>query len=335
MLPSIEQLLLEWKTLPKGDSSELMATRVLDEKTSEGNVRLGLTESSQLRVFFPVPPRVPLPENIRSPTIGIEDKTLDASGKAIRFLIVVCLESALERVFAEVVHEILDKLAKGHSTQSALAETINEFRRLLTRRSSRLSDELLLGVIGELYVLRKLLRADSAAAKVWVGPTGARHDFRSGDHALEIKTSLRHQQPVVEISSLVQLETPAEHGTLHLVHLILEEDPEGALTLTSLLEDCLSLAIDPGLINSRIEAAGISSDDLDDAQDRCFSFFSFHTYLVSEEFPRLVRAMVCNGTLPVGVSHVTYRIDLASVRPLALDEDAVSQLFNQFSLPKQ
>ena len=272
MTVSVEELLIEWRTLPADGTS----TRVLQATTGSGNVRLGLTEKNELRLYLPISSSIPIPKGIRSQAVEIQDKTLEVENQgetsavvvnAVRFLIVTCVDTSLDHAFVNISRGILVKLDDGHSTESALIETFNEFRRLLNRRRSRLGKEQVLGILGELYVLKALLRADPEAARTWTGPDGGRHDFRYGERALEVKASLRQPQPVIEISSLTQLEYPGEGGELHLLHIMVEEDPDGAQTPSALYEECARLTSDQGLLKKKVEAFGISVEEVSSLTD--------------------------------------------------------------------
>ena len=74
----------------------------------------------------------------------------------------------------------------------------------------------------------------------WVGPTGGRHDFRRGAIAVEVKTTRAHTSRQVTIHGEDQLDAP-DGGALHLHFVRLEEVPSGGASVTSLVDDLLTV----------------------------------------------------------------------------------------------
>src|SRR5262249_44853807 len=105
-------------------------------------------------------------------------------------------------------------------------------------RHSGLGRDAVIGLVGELTVLRRLAGAAGwpAAVDAWKGPTGALHDFLRNGHALEVKTTAGIVSGI-EVSSLEQMEDTGL-SVLLLVHLHLVQSPAG-LSLPGLVESIL------------------------------------------------------------------------------------------------
>ncbi|MGI8729272.1 MAG: PD-(D/E)XK motif protein [Solirubrobacteraceae bacterium] len=94
---------------------------------------------------------------------------------------------------------------EGMSVRTALQRSLRLFRRLV-RDVPLLAPERQLGLLGELWVLERLVRSRGAAAmKSWLGPDAEAHDFRFDDIELEVKTT-RRQQRRHTINGLDQLD---------------------------------------------------------------------------------------------------------------------------------
>jgi hypothetical protein len=83
----------------------------------------------------------------------------------------------------------------------------------------------LVGLLGELQVLAKLLEHDDGLLAAWRAPADGLHDFEWRGRAIEVKTSLGPSAQV-RISRLDQLDD-AGLDQLHLLHVRLFEDPAG------------------------------------------------------------------------------------------------------------
>jgi Putative PD-(D/E)XK family member, (DUF4420) len=149
-----------------------------------------------------------------------------------------------------------------------------------------------------------------SAWRNWRGPVGDRHDFRAGDHSVEVKASLGAGARQVTINGIDQLEQPSG-GSLHLAHLILETVEGGLLTIAALGERALLLADDPAALRALLVAVGCA-----DVRDAAWNRFAFRAeaerlYCVGPGFPRIASSSFVGGKIPSGVVDATYSIDLS------------------------
>ena len=288
---------LELPTLPTG------------VKTPAGAARLALGEHGEPRLLLPLGHRDATPHS-EAPSLRILVSTYVTDGKPLRYLDLTCVVPELEAVFSELVAEVLARLESGQSSVAAALSTVEDFRRLLLQ-SRTVPTTRIAGLLGELLVLGRLLDRAPGAWRTWRGPLGDRHDFRSGDHALEVKTSARVSANKITVSSMEQMAPPAG-GSLHLLHIVLEETVAGQLSISTLARAVMSRAHEPNRIRDCLAALGC--DDFDSPQWNATSFrLEAQTYyLVGDHFPRLTPNMLRQGVVPAGVSDVTYQIDLAT-----------------------
>lgn len=106
---------------------------------------------------------------------------------------------------------------EGVAPLTAISESLARWRQLVAT-SEGLTDEERLGLIGELWVLRRLLVVHGASAlDAWVGPHGEPHDLRLQDREIEVKAT-RSPRRVHVISGFEQL-SPSEGRRLFLLSL--------------------------------------------------------------------------------------------------------------------
>lgn len=297
----------------------------LDVGTKMGAVRLALGADNAARFLVPLAAGDPFPMLADTHGLELKDNLLLLRGKPVRFLELACRDRQLEDVFQKLVADVLRRLAGGVEASVAVEGAISDFRNLLIGAGrARPSMEAALGLVGELLVLNRLLEKSDSAWKLWTGPLGARHDFRAGDLAMEVKTCMRAQRRIVEISALDQLAEP-EGGSLVLAHHILEYDAAGRLSVSDEAEKALARASDQAELAERLGEAGYVSDLKEQWSAFRFSLLARDYYAVRDGFPRLTPSSFAEGELPTGVSHFRYRVDLGAatqfrLRPADVDD---------------
>jgi hypothetical protein len=120
---------------------------------------------------------------------------------------------------------------------TAISDSLRRWRQLVATRETLTAEERL-GLLGELWVLRRILATfGPSALDAWVGPRGEPHDFRLAGREFEVKTTIRAGR-VHTVHGLKQLQ-PTAGSQLFL--LSLQVAPAGAepdaLALSGLVAD--------------------------------------------------------------------------------------------------
>ena len=315
-----------WSLLRAGGQQSTgveIPTLPCDVTTQAGPARFALGEHGEARLLLPLEKGETARGFFEAPSLRILVSTYVTDGKATRYLDLTCVVSELEPVFSEVAVEMLARIGGGQGCVPAAQSTIRDFRRLLLR-SQPIPTTAIGGLVGELFFLRRLLTRAPDAWRTWRGPLGDRHDFRSANHSLEVKTSLQ-AATAVTVSSIDQM-APPSGGRLHLLHLRLEQVAGGQLTVSTLGRTVLSQADDPDQIRARLSALGCADVEARQWNTVAFRLEQEALYLVDDHFPKLTSNMLPGGKLPLGVINVTYRIDLSKAQQsqcVAAEVDAV------------
>lgn len=234
-----------------------------------------------------------------------------------RFFAVWCRASELNDVFASFGEAFLDRWGAGSDSVAAAETCLAEFRHLLAgARASRKAE--VVGLVGELMFLVRVIEAFDA----WCADSTERHDFRRGNCAVEIKTTLRSATSgqVIHISAIDQLDPPAG-GQLYLHVIQLEEVVSGAITISGLIAEVASRVDATRLVRlrARVERAGLPPDG---SYEKAFEVLGRTTYEVRPEFPRLTRSRLTSQQLDPGVRSVQYDLDLAACRLFMVADEA-------------
>ena len=305
-------------------------TVATEVSTTSGPVRFALGENGEARVLLPLTEGETLRGLRGAPTLQIILSTFSSSGKKTRFLDLTCLSGDLEAVFAEVADEILVRITSGESCVDAARSTIDDFRALLVRSlSPDIPISTIMGLVGELVVLNRLLDRSPRAWCCWRGPTGDRHDFRSEKLSLEVKTTQRAGDTSITVSSFEQMEAPAG-GILHLVHFLLEPVVAGIFSVSALSHSALAKADDPDRVKELLAAVGCPDVDADTWNGPSFKLESEMLYEIREGFPRLVPSMLPGAVSPLGVSDVSYKIDLSVATEFARKPSRFAEIEQAF-----
>ncbi|HLY61303.1 MAG TPA: PD-(D/E)XK motif protein [Terriglobia bacterium] len=229
-----------------------------------------------------------------------------------KFAIVIALSvSELLHPFSHVCEDLIASLRQFHPAgreAAFLLTRLEKWRRLLEATRKGLSHEELLGLIGELLFLERLIArvGEAPAINAWLGPTGAPQDFQSGEHIYEIKVCAIAAHKIA-ISSLDQLHTPGTHTTL-IVFSIGSAGAEqgGAFSTNSLVSRIRRLISDPIASSAfDVKLAEVGFDETQEESDALFVVDKERAFDVRRGFPCLTPLSV-----PSAVVSAQYCIDL-------------------------
>jgi len=324
-----ESVTTQWAMLRSGAGSASgleIPSMPLGTTTAAGPIRLAVGEHEEPRLLLPLTAMETHAGIDAEGALAVSVSSFMQYGQAHRFLDLICHSRELEHVFGEVVDEIVSRVANGVGCIEAARTTLNDFRALLaTRRAPEISRSRVAGLIAELVILNRLLDVSQYGWRAWMGPTGDRHDFRSGGRSLEVKASLTAGSAAITINGLEQLEPPSG-GKLHLAHFVLEPASGGLLTIAGLGGRALAQADDPSGVSDLLACVGCS-----DIKEKSWNRYAFRVesekiYLVDGDFPRLIPSSLARGITLTGVADVSYRVDLSCASACQSQPDEINRL---------
>lgn len=248
------------------------------------------------------------------------------------FRIAVTLERPdLKTIFGIVVADLIEAASPIRTASpaiSALFTRLAAWQAFLRARRSGLSREAVIGLVGELLVLRRLAQFAgwNAAVEAWLGPTGGLHDFARRGTGIEVKTSCGVAS-LVDISSLDQLDDTGLSNLL-LAHVHVAEAASG-FHLPGLVEETIRdlAAASPAAVRPFQEtllAAGYVDVDAYLYLSRTFQTLSIRFCRVDPSFPRLIRAEA-----PQGVIEASYRLEVRALERHVLEDSVADAVMQQ------
>lgn len=243
------------------------------------------------------------------------------------FLIIAQDEEGTEEIFEKLLQSLVDHILINEEQPLSIViygvlDRWHNFFRFRTNK--RLSLEEQMGVFGELYYidswLRKFADEPPLIIDAWRGPTRHRVDFVKKNIGVEIKTTSPKIHDGIRISNETQLELSDVIKTIYLYVLKIEDTQSDGLSMQDLMDSIRSQ------LNARSQTGLVRFNDLllelyildGIYNDIFFYVHNEEVYEVTEQFPKIIR-----NDLPVGVSNVSYSIDLSHCIDYKIETDKV------------
>ena len=313
-------LLLEAGT-PRAFGSQLL-TRPVGVQMPGGEVLVAVDRAKQKHLLIPLTVNE-VDEDHASQGVTLSPRVLRVGTSDVTYADLHCRITSLDRVFEELVRDILRRLSAERSAPVATChKVLDEWRALLKASSQGISRETIVGLVGELEVLRLLATTDPIKAlDSWLGPSMSVHDFVRGAAELEVKTTTSVDGNFVSISNIDQLD-PALVGSLHLVVVHAREDPREP-SLEERINELVVLGMPRSALLNKVASVGYVYGNGIATGDR-FRIRSVRAWRVGDSFPGLRRGELGEARLK-GVSKLRYELALDSAPKRLSDEE-----FNHF-----
>jgi hypothetical protein len=230
-----------------------------------------------------------------------------------------CRISSLDLVFERLVEDVLKRLAVNSSAPVATCrKVLDEWRELLRAAGHAISRETVVGLVGELEVLRLLAAHNPIGAlDAWKGPSKSVHDFVRGGGEFEVKTTTSVDGNFILISNIDQLD-PTIVESLHLV-VVHARDDSTAPNLDERIDNLIDLELPRAALLAKVAASGYVYESGIEIEDR-FRIRSVRAWVVSNSFPGLRRAELGEARLK-GVSKIRYELALDAAPKRLADEE--------------
>jgi len=297
---------------------EFPTKQVDDVTTAEGQVRVGVNGESQYLLLLPCDSNLIRKTLPHTTGLDLNVKSYAIKGKNKLFLELLCTVPELNQTFTDVVKNICERIEQGQGPLQSVKESIDEFRELLKQVSLKITDDEVLGLLGELLQLEVFEKNNIDAVENWTGPDRKRHDFIFEGVSVEVKTSQRTGSPVIKIHGLDQLLEPDE-GKLLLGYFRVEAVPEGGVSIPALVDKLKSRTSFIAL-KEKLKLYGYSDDSRHLWEKYRWNLLEKKYYIVDESFPKLTKIELGGEPLP-GISEIQYSVNLDLARNNLISEE--------------
>lgn len=257
--------------------------------TSKIKVFCGINNSGGLRISFMSsiqPPKI-------TSTKGLKVSILQEADKVFWTSFDLMNSNAKPIFFAlcEDLNKVIEENPEERAALNALRDRFFAWQNLFKQDSSRLTDEKIIGLLGELFFLKNYLipkLGPEAAINAWSGPEGASKDFSTENTWFEIKAvSLANN--TVKINSLTQLASPMSGYLVILRYEVMSEqfdDSESnVIVLFKRIMSCLDNDVIKSIFVSKLMVYGFDING--SSYSKKYRVDSMSFYSVDANFPRL------------------------------------------------
>lgn len=307
-------------------SGNSLMTRCIGVQACGQDVRLGLDAFGLKHLLVPMSESTTV-KDLDSAGVSLGKRELLVADSSHLYLDMHCRQPQLNLVFERLVEDVVTRLAADATTPVRTCRTaLNEWRALLRAAGQTVARDVVIGLVGELEVLRLLAERDAALAlATWRGPDAGVHDFACGGRVLEVKATSSVDGNFVSISNLDQLD-PSLVERLDLVVVHVRED-DTAPSLDERIDGLLQMGLDRQLLLEKVAEAGYVYEAGVTERDR-YRVRSLHAWAVEEGFPGLRRSDLSEARAK-GVSKVRYELALDSAPP-RLSDEALRRLLDEW-----
>jgi len=287
-----------------------LLTRAVGLKISGRDVLAAIDAVGQKHLLIPLTIDAVDGDNA-SQGVTLGSRVLRTDSGDVTYADLHCRISSLTLVFERLADDILRRLAIDDSGPvSTCRNVLDEWRALLKAVGQDVSRETVIGLVGELEVLRLLAAHNPVGAlDAWRGPSKSVHDFVRGGAELEVKTTTSVDGNFVSISNIDQLD-PTAITSLHLVVVHAREGSSTAPGLDERIDELIGLGVPRSALLMKVAIAGYiyGSGALVDGR---FQVRSVRAWIVGNSFPGLRRAELGEARLK-GVGRIRYELALDS-----------------------
>jgi len=322
----IEALWQEMEAEARGGCSAAWLTRLALPQPKAPILIALETETSRRAILLPLP-KAAIPARQKWPECrGLEVFSVALDGQA--HLGARLRDAACADVFGTLAGDVALRVVNSCTSSAAVAEFLSRLLRwqqFLSAARDGLSPEAQRGLWGELHVLSDHLLPrlkPAVAINAWKGSQAAHQDFQFADGAVEVKTTAAKAPQNVRITSERQLDDTGVGALfLHVVAVDEREVQSGGGSSGQGLADLVTyvrtqVSADAGALgtfNDRLLERGWVDDHAPRYEGRRYTVRKELTFLIGQEFPRLVER-----DLPDGVGDVAYSLSLPACRKFAV-----------------
>ena len=251
---------------------------------------------------------------------GIQTELAASTGpKESHRLVLSLVDRSDKELFQAFCEGLVSMICDVTDGRGRLSLTFDHLRRwkafMASGRKSGLSPIEVVGLYAELLFLEELLdqgSSEQGAIDAWLGPEAVHQDFVFGNTAIEVKSVTGRDPSVIRIASEDQMETVCDRLFLRVYRLSPQGGSPNELSLNGLVVKIQATLKEPGsvhLFREKLSVAGYYFE-LPEYSKPFYVVLGSDTYLIDEEFPRLVRSKI-----PAGIVRVSYSIQLENIRP--------------------
>jgi len=259
----------------------------------------------------------------------------ELGNKENKYILFECRVKAYLSNFIEILKEIIFEYDNNNlELLNVINKTIAKWRHFLSLPvSTILIEQEIVGLIGELIFLKKLITVYGGnALNYWVADNNG-VDFINYNKAIEVKTSLKEKHEHI-INGLDQL-LIEEDNKKYILSILIRRSLKGQLlNLPRLIEECKELFKgDPILIDfffEKLKSRGYDIRDFEQYLEFKYTYIRGGYFEVDDNFPKLTTNQLISP-LSNRISKLRYTLDLEGLLILDFNQTKINTIFDNDS----
>jgi hypothetical protein len=238
----------------------------------------------------------------------------EAGSEKEYFILLECRSKAYLTNYTEILKEILAVYDKGNSELlKVIDKVISKWRHFLAQpKSMILMEEEIVGLVGELMFLAKLIKENGAdALSMWTAESGE-EDFTNSGKVIEVKTTLKEKHEHI-INGIDQLLVKPGREKHILSLLLYPSASEHSVSLPLKVKECaVKFADDPishDLFFKKLKIRGYDVRDYSQYLGFTYEYNRGGYFNVDASFPKLTTDQLVSS-LSSRISKVRYSLDM-------------------------
>lgn len=291
--------------------AELSIFAVVDEATKNPGLAIAIPEAAR-------PTRLVAYSGKR---VAIQHISGGGIGDGRMAILVSLRDRELADLFGSLCEKLLSRVRRDPDAKSAInsvAEEIDRWRRFMEKHRRPLDKQAVIGLIGELAVLSRLIRRIGAVAALssWRSPQGSLRDFELPECTIEVKAYTASAGGLVHINDPMQLEPDSGRELLLACQEVVQADSGNQRLPDHIARVRSQFGADKGLAGDfdRLIAESGYLPDHNAEYREDFDLGDLRVFRIVDGFPRLSPSHV-----PPGVSHVRFALTVASLLRYQVD----------------
>lgn len=256
--------------------------------------------------------------------IMLDDFTLE-DNETIKVLVFKCNQNAFIDSFIEIINTIIEE-SDNNNFEQKTREVVQRWIRFLGKPlKPRMEENLVMGLIGELFTIKDLIGNGVDKEMVlnsWKGPDHESKDFSFHQHYIETKTSRKEAGHIYKINGVNQLDKEDKTLFLFCYHLIRTENGH-IITLPSLIKSLnVELFAPEGLeilFFDKLYEYGFDQRETNNYDSFKYLINESMYLQVNDSFPKITKD-VLGDDADFRISNLSYNVDLNGMESIPIED---------------
>jgi len=244
-------------------------------------------------------------EGFAGARLATTERVIDGASR--RLLRLESSIKALRNEFAVVCAQMVEPGKHDETRAALLADPAAWWERWRHLLGNAVTSRTSYGALAELLTFERLLEQGHQVD--WRGPLGGTVDLVTAAGGYEVKSTLSRYDSRIHVSGQFQLAL-TESRRLSLVHYRFEQATRGE-SINGVCQRLVDAGVDAELLDGLLSRCGLEPGC--SLRNEAFTVLEARLYQVDTNFPRIVPSSFAGGTLPPGVVHVEYQVDLSGL----------------------